>query len=103
MMITVELAFATPTRQQLTSLEVEQGTRARELVIDAVARALIQLQDTPDTSATVPIGIFGEVVDDEYLLNDGDRLEIYRPLQQDPKELRRKRASSYKDSVKPER
>jgi len=37
-------------------------------------------------------GIFGKRVALEHRLNDGDRVEIYRPLALDPKEARRRRA-----------
>jgi len=40
------------------------------------------------------VGIFGEVVDASVRLADGDRVEIYRPLRQDPKEARRRRAKA---------
>jgi putative ubiquitin-RnfH superfamily antitoxin RatB of RatAB toxin-antitoxin module len=51
----------------------------------------------PDTRidvdpAAAPLGVFGERVEDSYACQNGDRVEIYRPLQQDPMELRRKRA-----------
>lgn len=41
-----------------------------------------------------PVGIFGHVVSLSTCLKDGDRVEIYRPLKVDPKELRRRRAIS---------
>ena len=39
------------------------------------------------------VGIFGELVDLNYELADGDRVEIYRPLSMDPMEARRLRAN----------
>ncbi len=42
--------------------------------------------------ATMPMGVYGEVVEPEYVLRDGDRVELYRPLRADPKESRRLRA-----------
>jgi hypothetical protein len=38
------------------------------------------------------IGIYGELCGLEHLLSDGDRIELYRPIKEDPKEQRRKRA-----------
>lgn len=38
------------------------------------------------------LGVFSRKVGPEYVLKDGDRLEIYRPLTLDPKEARRRRA-----------
>lgn len=39
-----------------------------------------------------PCGVWGKRVAEDYLLRAGDRVEIYRPLQADPKEARRRRA-----------
>lgn len=44
------------------------------------------------------IGIFGKCVSLDALLSEGDRIEIYRPLMQDPKEARRKRAKEIQKS-----
>ena len=38
------------------------------------------------------VGVFGRAVDPATLLRDGDRVEVYRPLNMDPKEARRRRA-----------
>ena len=45
----------------------------------------------------VVVGVFGLKIDspDDYLLQSGDRLELYRPLTRDPKEVRRKRAAAH--------
>jgi len=40
----------------------------------------------------LPLGIFGEAVADDCVLRAGDRVEIYRPLANDPRELRRLQA-----------
>ncbi|RKS86872.1 hypothetical protein DES39_0075 [Orbus hercynius] len=40
------------------------------------------------------VGIYGKLVDLSDMVNDGDRIEIYRPLINDPKEIRRKRAAN---------
>ncbi len=40
------------------------------------------------------VGIFGEVKPLDWVLAAGDRLEIYLPLQLDPKEARRLRAKN---------
>jgi hypothetical protein len=38
------------------------------------------------------VGIYGELCGLEHVLSDGDRIELYRPIKEDPKEQRRKRA-----------
>ncbi len=45
------------------------------------------------------MGVYGQRCRDDYILADGDRLELYRPLQFDPKESRRRRAM-HKQRVK---
>ena len=49
---------------------------------------------------SAPIGVFGKAVPDNFLLADGNRVEVYRPLQQAPTDARRKRAKSAKNSTK---
>jgi len=51
---------------------------------------------TPQWFEDAPLGIFGKAVKDSHILREGDRVEIYRPLQADPKEARRKRAAQNK-------
>lgn len=43
--------------------------------------------------AELKLGVFSEKVDGDYLMQEGDRLEIYRPLLADPKEVRRQLAA----------
>lgn len=90
-MITVEVAYALPTEQKIIALQVEEGSCA----FDAVARSRIaefypQIDINKD-----PMGIFGKIIKDPKLqvLNQGDRIEIYRPLIADPKEARAQRAA----------
>ena len=44
----------------------------------------------------VGIGIFGKIVEFDQILQDQDRVEIYRPLATDPMQARRKRADIQK-------
>ncbi len=94
-LITVEVAFALPDKQKIISLLVEPGTSA----LQAVERSGITLYFPEIDPATATMGIFGQALGtkglasaDTYLLHEGDRVEIYRPLSADPKETRRKRA-----------
>lgn len=84
--IRVEVAYATPERQQLIELEVPAGTTAGEAV------RLSGLHEAHPDLDTGNIGVFGEHVAPDYPLQAGDRVEIYRPLVADPKEVRRKLA-----------
>ncbi|MFT6372144.1 MAG: putative ubiquitin-RnfH superfamily antitoxin RatB of RatAB toxin-antitoxin module [Gammaproteobacteria bacterium] len=87
-MTMIEVAYATPQRQKIVECEVETGTSLR----DAVKLSSI-LQYFPEIEVeTCDLGIFGKAVAPQYELADGDRIEIYRPLIADPKEIRRQRA-----------
>ena len=90
----VEIVYALAGEQVLVALEVAEGTTARQ----AIERSGI-LQRFPEIDPVrTPIGIFGRVTAPDTRLNDGDRVEIYRPLPADPKEGRRKRARPLKAS-----
>lgn len=83
----IEVAYALPGEQVLIALDVEEGATVRQ----AIERSGI-LQRYPHVEL-IPgrIGIFGKVVDLGMRLRDGDRVEIYRPLEAEPKEARRRR------------
>jgi putative ubiquitin-RnfH superfamily antitoxin RatB of RatAB toxin-antitoxin module len=87
----VEVVYALPGRQRVIELPLlPDGLTAR----DAVERSGL-LAEFPEL-ATQPLvlGVYGAVCDGERRLRDGDRVEIYRPLRQDPRTLRRERAAS---------
>lgn len=85
--------MAFPDVQQVKSLAVAHDCTARQAVQLAVAAGLnVEYPGFDVTQA--PLGVHGIRVADDAVLHEGDRVEIYRPLQQDPMELRRKRAAS---------
>ena len=87
-LLRVEVVYALPARQIVIALEVEEGTSVRQAIT-----ASDVLQQCPDIDlARAPAGIFGKVVSLDAPLMNGDRIEIYRPLIADPKEIRRGRA-----------
>ncbi len=86
------MVLALPKRQQVIKLEVDEACSAREAVELAKRAGLRAAADEVDIDAA-PLGVYGERVADEAPLRTGDRVEIYRPLQQDPMELRRQRAA----------
>ncbi len=90
--IRVVLAFSEEQHQVL--LQLPEGTTARQAVSYALDDGL-DLNAVGDANE-VPIGVFGEQVNDDYVLLNGDRVEIYRPLIQSPMELRRQRAAAQK-------
>lgn len=89
--ITVEVVFAEAERQVLLDVDVVPGTSAREAVLRSPMSEMFPGQDL----AKCPLGIFGKVLvnPDAYVLQAGERIEIYRPLIADPKEVRKQRAA----------
>lgn len=90
-MITVEVVFAQPESQQVCTLSLGPGTTARSALRTAVSSGMLKI-DNSIAADSVPLGVFGQLVDDEYQLVDKDRVEILRPLLQDPMQRRRRRA-----------
>ncbi|EAW29630.1 hypothetical protein GP2143_11609 [marine gamma proteobacterium HTCC2143] len=93
-MMKVEVCYALPDQQRIISLEVEEGAT----VLQAVEQSGID-QLFPDIDiASAKMGVFGKVVAKpaEIGLQEGDRVEIYRPLIADPKEVRKTRAAKVK-------
>lgn len=95
-MITVEVAYALPKKQKIVELLVEPGTTA----LQAAQRSGLEKEFPEIDYSTVKLGIFGQALGTkglkpahEHALRPGDRVEIYRPLTSDPKEVRRKRAA----------
>lgn len=91
-MIQVEVACALPERQVVKALAVPEGCTARAAIaLSEIAAAFPNLDTTQ-----LALGIFSRRVDDDYVLVEGDRVELYRPLLLDPKEARRQRAAKAK-------
>lgn len=92
-MISVEVAYATPALQKIIQVSVAEGTTARQ-----AARLANIVEFFPEADIdNASMGIFGKSVKaDEYQVRDGDRVEIYRPLLIDPKEVRKARAAKVK-------
>ena len=92
--IRVEVAYALPDKQAIVPLAVAAGTTALEAVQQsAIAEQFEQLV----ISDSVKLGIFGKAVPPGQVLREGDRVEIYRPLHADPKEVRKARAAAAKE------
>lgn len=88
-MIRIEIIHAWAQRSIAKSLTVPPGA----LIADALKLAALE-QDFQDVDlANAIVGIFGQVASRDRPLKDGDRIEIYRPLLEEPKLARRKRVS----------
>ncbi|EOB2831386.1 RnfH family protein [Vibrio cholerae] len=91
-MIHVEVVYALPHEQRVLKLVVEQSATVEEII-----RTSGILQMYPEIDLTVnKVGIFSRNVKLDARVRDKDRIEIYRPLLADPKEIRRKRAEQAK-------
>jgi len=94
--INVEVAYALPEKQLIRAINVDVGTT----IATAIALSGIMV-DFPDLELEgAKVGIFGKVAAMTTVLSDGDRVEIYRPLIADPKEVRRQRAAEGKKMKK---
>jgi len=90
--ISVELIYALPARQQLITLNVPAGTSVRQAIeLSGV------LDKHPEIDLTKnKVGIFAKLTKLDAILRERDRIEIYRPLLADPKEVRKQRAAAGK-------
>jgi putative ubiquitin-RnfH superfamily antitoxin RatB of RatAB toxin-antitoxin module len=86
--ISVEVVYALPEKQYLRYVKVEQGSTVEQAI---KASGLLELRKEIDLSSN-KVGIFSRPVKLSDSVDEGDRIEIYRPLIADPKELRRQRA-----------
>ena len=86
----VELVFALPDEQLLRSIAVEPGTT----VADVIAKSGMQSAFPGQAIDRLAVGIWGREVARDQLVKAGDRIEIYRPLELDPREARRQLALS---------
>ena len=89
--LSIEVVAAFPRQSYTVKLDVPVGTSVR----NAIERSCI-LDNFKSPTHTLSYGIFGEQCDIDALLSDGDRVEIYRQLEVDPKVRRRQRAISQK-------
>ncbi|MEO6969191.1 MAG: RnfH family protein [Rhodanobacteraceae bacterium] len=84
----VQVICAFPDRVFLRELELPRGATVSDAIAASGLReAWPQVEITPDR-----LGIFARKADFDTVLDDGDRVEVYRPLKIDPKEARRQRA-----------
>lgn len=88
--IVVEIAFALPGVQALTSVALKPGST----VADALEQSGIYDREGGRGLRSLPAGIWGRRVDRHQIVSNGDRIELYRSLQIDPKEARRRLAAA---------
>ncbi|EEV5866547.1 TPA: RnfH family protein [Escherichia coli] len=86
--IAVEVAYALPEKQYLQRVTLQEGATVEEAIR---ASGLLELRTDIDLIKN-KVGIYSRPAKLSDIVHDGDRVEIYRPLIADPKELRRQRA-----------
>lgn len=87
MRIRVTVAIALRDRQDVVELELP----APATVADALAASGLEERYPEIDFATVRVGIWSRPCERRASLREGDRVEIYRPLNADPKQMRRAR------------
>ena len=86
--INVSIVYALSDQQWFYEAFVARGTSALEMVeLSGVLEAFPNLQ-----TSDMQLGVYGQKVEHDHLLEEGDRVEIYRSLTADPKEVRRQLA-----------
>lgn len=91
--ITIEITYALPTKQTLISLTVVKGSTVQSAIDQSGL-----LQKYSDIDLTINrVGIWYKTTKLDTILKQGDRIEIYRPLIADPKEVRKLRAAKAKE------
>lgn len=90
--INVEVVYALPDRQTLLEVAVPAGATVEEVLqLSRIA------EKHPEINlATSKLGIFGKLTKSDAVVRERDRIEVYRPLLADPKEVRRRRAEEGK-------
>jgi putative ubiquitin-RnfH superfamily antitoxin RatB of RatAB toxin-antitoxin module len=90
--VSVEVVYALPERQYLKTVRLAEGSSVEQAIR---ASGLLELRAEIDLSSN-KVGIYSRPVKLGDVVSDGDRVEIYRPLIADPKELRRIKAERSK-------
>ena len=94
--INIQVVYALPERQEELSIKLPAGSTLKTAV---EASGLIKKYPEIDP-ASGRCGIFSRISNPDSKLRDHDRVEIYRPLIADPKEVRRQRAAEGKTTKK---
>ena len=94
--IEIQVAYARPDRQELVKLRLPEGATLGQAV---EVSGLLQKYPEIDLNAG-KFGIYAKLAKPDTVLRTGDRVEVYRPLLADPKEVRRQRAAEGKPTKK---
>lgn len=92
--INIEVAYALPDKQIIRAVNVDVGTTIGAAIVQS--GIMMDFSELDIELENAKVGIFGKAASMTTVLAEGDRVEIYRPLIADPKEVRRKRAAEGK-------
>ena len=90
--IKIEVIYALAQRQEIARLTLPEGSTAQQAI---EASGFLQKFPEIDLSKN-KLGVYAKLVKPDTILRDRDRVEIYRPLIADPKEVRKQRAAEGK-------
>jgi putative ubiquitin-RnfH superfamily antitoxin RatB of RatAB toxin-antitoxin module len=93
------VVYALPAHYRAEALQLPVGSTVADALDAAAEREAFAALDL----RSMPVGIFGERVERTRRLADGDRVELYRPLQVDPREARRQRSVAGDEKAPPPR
>ncbi len=89
----IEVAYALEKKQTLLALEVSEGTTLKRAIeTSGILNTYPQINLSKDKT-----GIFSKIAKLDTVLREKDRVEIYRPLIADPKQVRKERAAQGKN------
>jgi putative ubiquitin-RnfH superfamily antitoxin RatB of RatAB toxin-antitoxin module len=89
----IEVIYALPERQELVTLDLPEGSNVQQAI---EASGLLGKYPDIEPGGKNKLGVFAKLVKPEAVLRERDRVEIYRPLIADPKEVRRQKAAEGK-------
>ncbi|MEY8766264.1 MULTISPECIES: RnfH family protein [Francisella] len=85
----VEVIYALPNEQKSFYVESDDSMTVREAIIES---KILDAYSELDIIENLKVGIYGQIVNLDHVLEDRDRVEIYRNLTIDPKQARMLRA-----------
>lgn len=91
----IDVVIAYPDEVQAVTLELDEGATVEE------ALSVSGFGERLKTGEATGVAVFGHQVQQEFVLHDGDRVELLRPLKRDPRDARRELASKGLDITKP--
>ncbi|WP_081298546.1 RnfH family protein [Gilliamella sp. wkB108] len=87
-MINIQVVYALPNNPTIISCEVDEQTNVLQAITKSNILSICQIKLDNHL-----VGIYGKRCDLNDLVKNGDRIELYRPLINDPKEIRRRKAA----------